>query len=136
MANLFKQSYLPYLLFLAGVVLIFLWARGRRVEGFADAKVAGNSSGGSPYTFTLYYADWCPHCHSAKPAFEKLGSIQTIGGKQVQMHVIEEKQIPDSVKVSGYPTIRLMGPGGDLIEEYSGDRTTPALQAFLDKKLK
>jgi thiol-disulfide isomerase/thioredoxin len=131
MATLFKQSYIPYVLFLVGVVLIFLWARSRKVEGFADAPSADKV-----YKFIMYYADWCPHCHTAQPEFAKLGSIQTIGGKKVEIAAIEEKQIPESVKVSGFPTIRLLGPDGAIVEEYGGDRTKAAFQAFLEQKLK
>ena len=130
MASLFKQSYIPYILFLVGVVLIFLWARSRKVEGFASPPPSDKS-----YKFVLYYAEWCPHCHTAKPEFEKLGSIQTIGGKKVEMVALEEKQIPETVKVSGYPTIRLLDPAGTVVEEYGGDRTQAGFQAFLEKKL-
>jgi thiol-disulfide isomerase/thioredoxin len=132
MAALFKQSYIPYALFLVGVVFIFLWARSRKVEGFADATVGADAGA---YKFVMYYADWCPHCHTAQPEFAKLGAIQTIGGKKVEIVAIEEKQIPESVKVSGFPTIRLMGPDGALLEEYAGDRKQAAFQAFLEQKL-
>ena len=129
--GLFKQAYIPYLMFLGGVVLIFIWARLNRKEGFADVAEA-------PYKFNMYYADWCPHCHKAKPEFEKLGAIQTIGGKHVVLSAIEAEKEPAKVleKVSGYPTIHLYDPANKLIEEYQGERTAVAMQAFLDAKMK
>jgi thiol-disulfide isomerase/thioredoxin len=130
MSTLFKRSYLPYVLFLIGVVFIFLWARSRNgvKETFVD-------SAEKSYKFVMYYADWCPHCHTAQPEFAKLGAIQTIGGKKVEIEAIEEKKIPESVKVSGFPTVRLLGPDGAIVEEYGGDRTKAGFQAFLEQKL-
>ena len=124
-----------YALFLIGVVFIFLWTRSRKVEGFASASATATATATAPHTFVLYYASWCPHCHTAKPEFEKLGSIQTIGGKKVEIVAMEEKQIPESVKVSGYPTVRLLDPEGNLVSEYAGERTAAGFQAFLEKTL-
>jgi thiol-disulfide isomerase/thioredoxin len=129
----FKQAYLPYMLLLGGLLLIFLWARSRQ-EGFADAAPAAGA-----YEFVMYYAEWCPHCHAAKPEFDKLGSIQTIGGKQVKIEAIEAEKNPQALKgrkVSGYPTIQLYDPHGALVEEYAGERTQAALQAWLEAQMK
>ena len=137
MASLFKQSYIPYMMFLGGVVLIFLWARSRQsAEGFADAATAAD---GKPFSFTMYYADWCPHCHRAKPEFDKLGTIQTIGGKKVEMRAVEADANPQEIKaknISGYPTFHLYDGKGVLLEEYKGDRSLEAFQSFLAGALK
>jgi thiol-disulfide isomerase/thioredoxin len=133
----FKQAYLPYMLLIGGILLIFLWARSRH-EGFADAASASPAAGGA-YEFVMYYAEWCPHCHAAKPEFDKLGSIQTIGGKQVKIEAIEAEKNPQALKgrkVSGYPTIQLYDAQGVLVGEYAGERTQAALQAWLEAQMK
>lgn len=146
MATFFKQSYLPYLLFLAGVVLIFVWARSRRVEGFGfspSAEGFENNGKGSkmitaaPYNFEMYYVDWCPHCHTTLPEFNKLGATQTIGDKTVACKAIEAEKNPELVrgKVSGYPTIQLYDSQGKLVKEYSGQRTAQGFQTFLEDAL-
>ena len=46
---------------------------------------AGFESFESAPTFTMYYADWCPHCKTLKPVFKdwsKKGSV-VVGGKTV-----------------------------------------------------
>ena len=142
MLELFKRSYVPYICFLAGVLLIFVWARYGRAEGFENHGLsagAGASTGtvtANPYKFNMYYVDRCPHCHAAKPEFEKLGSIQTIGGKKVQCEAIEAEKNPEKVlgKVSGYPSIRFYDPKGKMTE-YEGERTHSGFQAFLQKML-
>jgi thiol-disulfide isomerase/thioredoxin len=128
-----KSKYAPYVMFCIGVVLIFLWARSRRVEGFADAPAAADS-----YKFKMYFAEWCPHCHTAMPEFKKLGTIQTIGGKRVECLALDEAKNPEEVKaagVQGYPTFQLYGPDGKMVKEYGGERTTAGFQSFLDSVL-
>lgn len=134
--NLFKRSYAPYVMFLAGAVLIFLWARTKN-EGFANPEPAAPAPAGKPYSFTMYYADWCPHCQHAKPEFAKLGAIQTIGGKSVHCEAIDAEKNPEKVKtkVSGYPTFHLYDAEGALVKEYNGERNSAAFQAFLESAL-
>lgn len=136
MLELFKRSYVPYVCFLAGVLLIFLWARYGRVEGFENHGQGSSAVTAAPYKFNMYYVDWCPHCHAAKPEFEKLGARQTIGGKTVQCEAIEAEKNPEKVleKVSGYPSIRFYGADGKMTE-YDGERTESGFQAFLHKML-
>lgn len=131
MAIVFKQSYVPYLLFLTGVVCVYLWANSRRMEGFE------NNGQVAPYNFEMYYVDWCPHCHEALPEFKKLGATQTIGGKSVVCKAIEAEKNPEMVraKVSGYPTIQLYDASGNLVKDYNGPRTAAAFQSFLEEAL-
>ena len=138
MATFFKQAYVPYLLFLTGVVFIFVWARTRHIENFGfSAEGFASSDKAADYNFEMYYADWCPHCHSALPEFKKLGATQTIGGKTVACKAIEAEKNPELVrgKVSGYPTIHLYNAEGKLVKEYSGQRTAKDFQSFLEDSL-
>jgi thiol-disulfide isomerase/thioredoxin len=135
MANLFKLSYLPYLIVAVGLVLIFLWARSRgpMKEGFDGSSVVGASE--NPWRFNMYYVDWCPHCHHAKPEFEKLGSTMTIGGRSVALNAIEAEKNPEAVqglKISGYPTFLLYDAEGNLVKDYSGPRKTAGFRSFLE----
>lgn len=136
MLSLFKRSYLPYVCFLAGVLLIFLWARYKNTEGFENHGKGASYVTTAPYKFNMYYADWCPHCHAAKPEFEKLGATQTIGGKTVQCSAIEAEKNPELVKekVSGYPTIRFYDAEGNMTE-YNGERNEAGFRAFLQQKM-
>jgi thiol-disulfide isomerase/thioredoxin len=135
MANLFKLSYLPYLIVAVGLVLIFLWARSRgpMKEGFDGSTVVGASE--NPWRFNMYYVDWCPHCHHAKPEFEKLGSTMTIGGKKVECNAIEAEKNPEAVqglKISGYPTFVLYDAEGKLVKDYDGPRKDVSFRSFLE----
>ena len=82
----------------------------------------------------FFHVDWCPHCHSAKPEFEKLGAIQTIGGKKIACKAIDAEKNPDKVlsKVSGYPTFQLYDAEGKLVQEYQGERNEAGFRSFLE----
>jgi thiol-disulfide isomerase/thioredoxin len=81
----------------------------------------------------FFHADWCPHCQTAKPELEKLGTKQTIGGTTVRIQKLEEKDIPEAVKpnIRGYPTIQLLNPDGSVKADYEGERTTAGFLEFL-----
>ena len=133
MAFSFKLSVLSVVLVAVGVGLIVLWARSKPTrEGFEDV-VEGASE--NPWKFNMYYVDWCPHCHHAKPEFEKLGSTMTIGGQKVACNAIEAEKNPEAVqglKISGYPTFLLYDAEGNLVKDYSGPRKTAGFRSFLE----
>jgi len=119
-----------------GILLVLVWVAYRLYlsfpmkgeEGFVNAV---------PITLTMYYADWCGHCQTAKPEFAKLGSTQTIGGKVVNIKMVNPETQPDEVagvNIRGFPTIVLKN--GDKVVEYAGHRTHDALLAFLQENVK
>ena len=104
-----------------------MWASRRGFEGFQ----------GGDASFTLYYADWCPHCKTVKPVFadwSKAGSVQ-INGKSVTTKMVEESQNTDkSVPVKGYPTFLLKKSDGSYVE-FSGDRSPSGWESWLAQNL-
>ncbi len=90
--------------------------------------------------FTMYYAEWCPHCKTAKPEFEKLvgQSPMKIGDKSITMRMLEQGQDAagemKQKKVSGFPTFLLETADGNTIE-YKGERTTEGFLKFLNTTL-
>ena len=80
-------------------------------EGFVDS--------GKP-TFFMFGVDWCPHCVSAKPEFEKLK--ETIGDRVNLVFVNPEKQKSEAAgfQIDGYPTFYLVKDGQK--QKYSGGR--------------
>lgn len=102
-------------------------------EGFTDSAKGAD-------TFTMYYADWCPHCKSVKPAFEewaKNGFIP-IAGRNVKVRMIQPEKEPEKVagkEIKGYPTFMLETVDGKTVE-YQGDRSPDGYMAFLEENLK
>ena len=125
------------LIILAIVGLIMVAAMGYGSEGFADTPIGKTNDRG---TFTMYYADWCPHCKSVKPAFAewaKNGFIN-VGGKNVAVSMVQPEKEPEKAKgktIKGYPTFILETADGKTFE-YEGERTPAGYQKFLEEKFK
>jgi thiol-disulfide isomerase/thioredoxin len=124
-----------------GIALVLLWVLYRvylsmycGAEGFTNGAGAG---AGAVATLTMYYADWCGHCQTAKPEYAKLGATQTIAGKQVLVKMVNPETNPDAAKgvdIRGFPTI-LLSMGSKSVE-YPGERTAPAMIEFLKQHVK
>lgn len=115
---------------LAALLLLHYFAGTASPEGF--------SSEGAP-TFTMYYADWCPHCKDVKPIFQKFmrsGSLE-VNKKLVFIDMIEAEKNPDKTKgkpVKGYPTFLLEKPDGTYVE-YPGERDEAGWAAWLKENV-
>ena len=78
-------------------------------------------SGGNTAELLFFYADWCPHCKTAKPIWNDLQSEyenKTINGYTVvftEVNCYEETAEVDNMmnkySVEGYPTIKLLKDG-------------------------
>ena len=117
------------------VLLVVVWALNKlfkiflRQEGF---------DGGAPGTLkcVMYYVDWCPHCKTAKPEWNKLIKDfggKTINGKRILITKVDCEENPEIAKaqnIDGYPTFRFDLEGTDL--EYTGGRTYGDFKRFIE----
>ena len=120
-----------------GIALVLVWVGYRLYLSFSMKKEGFANSVTESHSFTMYYADWCGHCQRAKPEFLKLGSTQTIGGKAVNVKLVNPETHPDDatgVDVKGYPTI--IYKKGEQLIEYAGERTHSAFVSFLQQNVK
>lgn len=125
-------------IYLFGILIALLFAlrlihNSRRSEGFESLSRSGAD------TFTLYYAEWCPHCQAVKPAFDdfaKNGFI-TIAGRNVAVRKVEAEKEPEKAAgkpIKGYPTFLFESADGKTVE-YQGDRTPEGYMKFLEEQL-
>ena len=94
--------------------------------------VEGFSSSASGSTFTLYYADWCPHCKTVKPAFESWMSSQTLV-KAKMYEADKDSAAVQAAGVKGFPTFQLTKGDGSVVE--CNARDPSGWEAFLKKNL-
>jgi thiol-disulfide isomerase/thioredoxin len=114
---------------LAVIAILFALSFAMKSEGFEGG------SANAP-TFTMYYADWCPHCVKVKPSFKKFsenGSV-TVKGKTVFVSMVEEKEITSDVKVKGFPTFVLKKADGSTVES-DADRTPDGWKQWLGENV-
>ncbi len=86
--------------------------------------------------FVMYFTEWCGHCKRTKPEFNKLMESYK-GPVKIMMIDCEAAENAELVKqqgIKGFPTIRYYPSGmGSDFQEYSGERTFPQFQQFLNK---
>ena len=99
------------------------------------------------HEFIMYYAEWCPHCKTAMPDFDKLAeSGITVAGQPIKMSKydnasedpIHKKAFEDAeakgLKIKGFPTFILITADGKTYE-HKGERSFEAYTKFLNETL-
>jgi thiol-disulfide isomerase/thioredoxin len=122
------------------IALVLVSAISMSTEGFF-----GGAVGSKPYgvtndrgTFTMYYADWCPHCQTVKPLFKEfMGSgIVEVNGIPIKVAMKEEKEIKkgNDPDVAGYPSFLYTDAAGKVVE-FKGPRTADGFMQFLKEQI-
>jgi thiol-disulfide isomerase/thioredoxin len=119
-----------FIIILLVSVMVLMYIRYLHPDGSAGFENAP--------TFTMYYADWCPHCKSIKPEFKKWSSAGSVnvGGKTVFIDMVEADSSPEKMKgkpVKGYPTFLLEKDG--QFTEFDGERTPKGWESWLASNL-
>jgi thiol-disulfide isomerase/thioredoxin len=91
----------------------------------------------------FFYVDWCPHCKTAKPAWNDVKSEyenKTINGYKViftEINCTEEtaevESLMNKYNIEGFPTIKLLKDG--QVVEYDAKPTKDTLTQFLNTVL-
>uniref|UniRef100_A0A6C0EQF4 Thioredoxin domain-containing protein n=1 Tax=viral metagenome TaxID=1070528 RepID=A0A6C0EQF4_9ZZZZ len=103
----------------------------------------GSVPTGNVAELLFFYADWCPHCKTAKPVWEELKSEyenKTVNGYKVVFTEIncttetaEVEQMMNKYHIEGFPTIKLLKDG--QVVEYDAKPTKATLEQFLNTVL-
>lgn len=124
-------------------VLVYIYfAYNRSWEGFAQEGVVEPPQLTPVGTFTMYYADWCGHCKTAKPAFEELvkQSPIIVGGRAVNIRLVspenEASKVDAGAKIDGFPTFYFKNNKTGQLVQYNGAREVDGYKAFLEKEVK
>jgi thiol-disulfide isomerase/thioredoxin len=91
----------------------------------------------------LFHADWCPHCKTAKPEWDKMKD--EYDGKMVNGYVVvfidhncseesaETTELSNKYNIEGYPTIKLIKD--NQVIEYDAKPTKDTMETFLQTVL-
>ena len=102
-----------------------------------------SSRNGKEAEIMFFYVDWCPHCKTAKPAWNDVKSEyenKTINGYKVvftEINCTEEtaevESLMNKYSIEGFPTIKLLKDG--QVIEYDAKPTKDTLTQFLNTVL-
>ena len=144
MQGLFNNKYVMIAIIVAiFVIAAFFLYRNYANKGnsptITDDIYEGNSNNGSDAELMLFHVDWCPHCKTALPEWEKLK--QEYANKKVNGHKIifleyncteETEEIAkkmETYKIEGFPTIKLKVDG--RVIEFDAKVSQSNLEQFL-----
>lgn len=131
-----KPSLIGLILIVSALLLFMgLGYLGASTEGFQGQTYGETNERG---TFTMYYADWCPHCKSAKPIFKDFmgpGIIQ-VNGQPIRVRMVEEKEHQKGVDpdIKGYPSFLYSDSAGRVVE-FNGPRNADGFMKFLEDQI-
>ena len=106
-------------------------------------QYAGDGSSAGQAEFMLFYVDWCPHCKTAKPEWEKVK--QEYQGKSINGYTVtfteinctkespEVEKMVSQYKIEGYPTLKLLKDG--QVIDFDSKPTQSSLKQFLNSVL-
>lgn len=122
---------------LAGVYCYYTFKPSTAYKPNSEHNTTGDGSKSAELLF--FYVDWCPHCKTAKPAWDEIKSQyenKTINGYKVVFTEInctnesaEVEQMMNKYSIEGFPTIKLLKDG--QIIEYDAKPTKATLDQFL-----
>ena len=104
---------------------------------YADRYYEGFDNSASK-TVVICKADWCGHCKTAAPEFQKLMAASPITLKDGSKAVVKildadkDKSEIGKYKVRGFPTILIAD--GSKVTEYPGERTALGITKFLNSQ--
>lgn len=91
------------------------------------------------YWVILYYADWCPHCNSMKPEWNKFATKYQnnpdINVADVESNFIGNIGEQHKQNIQGFPTI-VSCMKGRKVNDFTGERTSSAFDSFANSTYK
>jgi len=86
-----------------------------------------------PSLLVMFYAPWCGHCQSMKPAFARAAERvinEGIGGKLGAVDATQARDVAGAFKIKGYPTLKYFKDGKESFE-YGFGRDEESLVDFM-----
>ena len=134
------------LFIMLGVYYYYYFIRPKMTSTFKpnnELMTASSSSGNKEAEMLFFYADWCPHCKTAKPIWNEIKQEyenKSINGYNIVFTDVncttdgpEVDRLMDQYKVEGFPTIKLLKDG--QVVEYDAKPSKDTLNQFLNTVL-
>ena len=148
-----RSRFNPTALLVVAVILLFLgiavyyyltyYSKGKNVsfmDNSTNVVVEEGVEADGDAELIMFHTDWCPHCKSAKPVWEKI--VNKYDGKVVNGYNVtftdvncteetpEANEMMELYKVEGFPTIKLVK--GDQVIDFEAKPSESSLDQFLN----
>jgi thiol-disulfide isomerase/thioredoxin len=104
-----------------------------------NAATEFNQKSKKGYWIILYYANWCPHCQTMKPEWnkftDKLKNNKSVNVAEVESEFMDSISPEHKNNMQGYPTIVGCNQG-KKIADYNGPRTSDDMIKFANSNNK
>ena len=131
-------------IFIIASYYAYNWFVANKIKADATKDIANASRQDSEAEILLFTVDWCPHCKTAKPEWDKF--VQKFDGKQKNGYTIKCTSmnctddadpaiaaIVQKFAVEHYPTLKMTKDG--KIIEFEGKIQEPSLEKFINAML-
>ena len=129
---------LVLLLVVCGLLFYFIVIKNEGFSG-SSSSTPNLTPDPSECVVALFYADWCPHCVTFKPIFQKAKEMMekksctapSQKGKKLRFEKVDSEAYPALAKqysVNGFPTIKLITTSG--VTEYSSGRDLDSMNNY------
>ncbi|XP_076935649.1 protein disulfide-isomerase-like [Bidens hawaiensis] len=138
----------------ASTLLIFLFVIVSSIASFSSATEAAEkehvltldhsnfSEVVSKHKFIVveFFAPWCGHCKNLAPEYEKAASVLSshdppVALAKVDANAEENKPLAEQFEIQGFPTIKILKNGGELVQDYKGHREADGIVEYLKKQV-
>ncbi|KAI3707511.1 hypothetical protein L6452_26107 [Arctium lappa] len=87
-----------------------------------------------------FYAPWCGHCKNLAPEYEKAASVLStheppVALAKVDANAEENKELAQQYEIQGFPTIKILKNGGEVVQDYKGPREADGIVEYLKKQV-
>jgi thiol-disulfide isomerase/thioredoxin len=105
-----------------------------------DGAVMFDSMVSDKPAFVKFYHPECGHCRSMAPEWDALKDElngSTLDANVIEVHADAISDIKSNCvrNIEGFPTLMMVGKGGEATEAYNGERTRKHLAAFMKKNV-
>ena len=122
-----KKESMNIFMLLGGLILLYIFLCMNSKKNLKGGGVLKEK------TFILYYVEWCPHCQTVKPEWEKLEKDPELKGIKIDKIDCEKNsKMVEELDIEGFPTILFTNKG--KVEPYNGQREYEEFKAFLLSK--
>ena len=141
--NTKKSLYTPIIMSIVAMFII-IYVTHIMYKSYKVANESFNDQQVKDADVYFFYANWCPHCKTAKPEMEKVKNNfhqRTINGYNINVKYVdctndsqESKMLMSKYNIQGYPTV-IMDIDGEIVE-YDNKVTYSNMETFIADVLK